>query len=110
MVRDFASAPLPAWSVWAFGAVLPTAELVIGLAILLGAKLRAALFLGALLIAALVLGTCLRQQWELAGVQMLYALIYFVLAARAGDARCSIDGLLAPLAPAQPGRVSGGER
>ena len=109
MVRDFASTPLPGWSVWAFGAVLPTAELVIGLAVLLGAKLRAALFLGALLIAALMLGTCLRQQWEVAGIQMLYALIYFVLATRADDARFSIDALLAS---GQPGRAraSGGER
>jgi len=96
MVRDFATTPLPGWSVWAFGAVIPTAELVIGLAILLGAQLRAALFLGGLLIAALVLGTCLRQQWEVVGIQMLYALIYFALAARAGDARFSIDQLLAP--------------
>ncbi len=96
MVRDFLATPLPGWSVWAFGAVLPTLELVIGLAILLGARLRAALFLGGCLIAALVFGTCLREKWDLVGIQMLYALIYFVLAARAADARLCIDAFRSP--------------
>lgn len=93
-VRDFAQTPLPEWLVHLFALTVPPAELLIGLGVLLGLWLRSAVMLGGLLIAALMFGTCLRQAWEIAGIQLIYALAYYILAIRASDARLGLDGLL----------------
>ncbi|HWL84750.1 MAG TPA: MauE/DoxX family redox-associated membrane protein [Polyangiaceae bacterium] len=93
LTRQFATTWLPSFSVQAFGYVVPPAELLIGVLIALGLFLRPALVAGTLLMTALTFGTCLRQQWEVAGFQLLYALAYTWLLARAGDARFTVDGL-----------------
>ncbi|MFT3770319.1 MAG: DoxX family membrane protein [Minicystis sp.] len=95
LARDFQATWLPAWSVRTFALGLPFVELIVGLAILAGLRTRAALAAGGLVIAALTFGSCLRQAWELAGMQLLYALAYYVLAARAGDLRLTLDDWLA---------------
>ncbi len=95
LVRDFQATILPALVVRPFGVVLPFVELLLGLAILLGLRLRATLTAGALLIAALMVGMCLKEAWEIVGVQLVYALLYFILASRAADARLVVDELLA---------------
>ena len=94
LVRDFQATILPAWTVRPFGLVLPFVELLLGLAVILGLRLRAALAAGALLIAALMVGLCLKEAWEIVGVQLVYALLYFILASRAADARLVIGDLL----------------
>ncbi|APR76118.1 Hypothetical protein A7982_01465 [Minicystis rosea] len=95
LVRDFQSTWLPGWSVSAFALGLPFVELVIGVLVLVGLRTRAALFAGSAVITALTFGSCLRQAWEMAGAQLVYALAYYVLAARAGDLRLTVDGWLA---------------
>jgi thiosulfate dehydrogenase [quinone] large subunit len=95
LVHDFQATVLPAWSVEAFGFALPFLELTVGVAIVIGLKLRATVFAGAALMAALMLGTCLRQAWDIAGIQLVYALTYFVLLSRAADARLTVDELVA---------------
>ncbi|MCP3098301.1 DoxX family membrane protein [Myxococcus sp. K15C18031901] len=95
IVQGFASTPLPEWSVRPFALVLPFAELAVGLLILLGLKLRLALVAGGVLIAMLTFGESLRQQWNTVGLQLIYALAYSALLARASDARFTVDGLLA---------------
>ncbi len=87
LVRDFSATVLPSWSVSAFATVLPFAELAIGVGILAGVRLRATLTAGGLLLAALMFGSCLRQAWEIVGIQLIYALTYYVLLTRAADAR-----------------------
>ncbi|HEV2710634.1 MAG TPA: DoxX family membrane protein [Edaphobacter sp.] len=79
LVDQFAHTPLPAWSVWGFGMVLPAIEGLIGLLLLLGLRTRAALVAGSLLIMVLTFGSSLTQDWAVAGLQLTYALIYSAL-------------------------------
>ncbi|HET9626774.1 MAG TPA: DoxX family membrane protein [Kofleriaceae bacterium] len=86
----FAKTPLPAPLVIGFLYATPIVELVLGLAMLLGVRLRITLFAGALMIGALTVGMSLQQQWEIVGLQLIYALAYFILIARAADARLTV--------------------
>jgi thiosulfate dehydrogenase [quinone] large subunit len=79
LVMQFAHAPLPAWSVWAFGLVLPAIEGGLGLLLLIGLRTRAVLIAASLLIVALTFGSSLLQDWAAAGIQLTYAAIYAAL-------------------------------
>jgi len=79
LVMQFSHTPLPAWSVWLFGLILPTMESLVGLLILIGLRTRAALIAATLLIVALTFGSALLQDWASAGTQLLYALVYSIL-------------------------------
>lgn len=81
LVPVFRNTPLPAWSVHAFGLVLPWAEAILGFLLLLGLCTRFALVSGSLLILVLTFGTALRQDWSTAGVQLIYASVYAALLA-----------------------------
>ncbi|MGC8536807.1 MAG: DoxX family protein [Rhizomicrobium sp.] len=94
LMQQFASSPLPGDLVRGFANALPWAEAVIGLLILLGAATRPALIIGALLMAVLTFGASLLQDWNVAGVQLIYAVVYFLLLALAEHNQWSIDGLV----------------
>lgn len=79
MVGQFAHAPLPVWSVWSFGMVLPAIETLLGLLLLVGLRTRAALVAASLLIMVLTFGSALLQDWSVTGLQLSYALIYSIL-------------------------------
>jgi thiosulfate dehydrogenase [quinone] large subunit len=79
MVAQFAHAPLPVWSVWSFGMVLPAIEALLGLLLLLGLRTRAALVAASLLIMVLTFGSSLLQEWPIVGSQLIYALVYSLL-------------------------------
>ena len=79
MVGQFAHAPLPVWSVWGFGMMLPALEALLGLLLLLGLRTRAALVAASLLIMVLTFGSALLQDWAIVGSQLIYALVYSVL-------------------------------
>jgi thiosulfate dehydrogenase (quinone) large subunit len=86
MVQQFTDTPLPAVAVRLFGLVLPFLEAAIGLLLTIGLWTRGALVAGGLVIVVLVFGTALRSDWETLSIQMLYAIIYYLLlAARAYD-------------------------
>jgi thiosulfate dehydrogenase [quinone] large subunit len=76
---QFAHAPLPAWSVWAFGLVLPAIEGGLGLLLLIGLRTRAVLIAAGLLIMVLTFGSSLLQDWATAGTQLIYAAVYAAL-------------------------------
>jgi thiosulfate dehydrogenase (quinone) large subunit len=59
--------------------VIPYIEAVIGGLLFIGLWTRWALAAGGLLMLVLVFGTGIRQDWNALFIQMLYALIYFVL-------------------------------
>jgi thiosulfate dehydrogenase [quinone] large subunit len=80
-VQQFADTPLPAVAVRLFGLLLPFLETAIGLLLTIGLWTRWALVASGLLIAALVFGTALRNDWETLSIQMLYAIIYYLLLA-----------------------------
>jgi thiosulfate dehydrogenase [quinone] large subunit len=92
--KQFASTPLPHFAVQGFGYALPWLEAAIGLLVLFGAFTRAALIAGALLIALLTFGSSLHQDWDVVGLQLIYALVYFVLISLRKYNTFSVDGLL----------------
>lgn len=90
---EFAGTALPAGLVHLFLVVLPFAEAVLGAMITLGLFSRWALALGALLITALVFGTSMRSDWNIVGIQMIYAIIYYLLLTNLRHNRFSLDAL-----------------
>ena len=79
LVGQFAHAPLPVWSIWSFGMILPGIEALLGLLLLIGLRTRAVLVAASLLIMVLTFGSALVQDWSAAGVQLIYALVYSIL-------------------------------
>jgi len=76
---QFAHTPLPYRLVAAFAVALPWTEACLGLLLLVGLFTRTALICGALLMAVLTFGSSLLQDWSIAGVQLIYAIAYFLL-------------------------------
>jgi thiosulfate dehydrogenase [quinone] large subunit len=79
MVKSMASTPLPPSLALATGYVVPCVELVIGILLLLGLFTRAALTFALLLMLVLMFGIGLKQDWNVAGSQLLYGLILAIL-------------------------------
>jgi thiosulfate dehydrogenase (quinone) large subunit len=51
------------------------------------------LTLGGLLITALIFGTALRGDWTIVGIQMIYAITYYLLMSNRADNAFSLDAL-----------------
>ena len=79
LVADFAHTPLPAASVRMLAYVIPFWEPIVGVLLILGLWMRAALVLGVLLLAMFTLGSALRDQTTLLHVQVLYSISCIVL-------------------------------
>jgi len=96
MLKEMQGTMMPVWMVTPFGYLVPWAETLLGLLLILGLFTRTSLVLGALLIGALTFGTTLRQDWGVAGLQVTYSLVYFVLLfLREKNNRLSLDAWLA---------------
>jgi thiosulfate dehydrogenase (quinone) large subunit len=94
LVPAFQHAPLPSGFVRLFALVLPFAESIVGLLVLAGIGTRIALVAGALLILTLTFGATLNQDWESAGLQLIYAAVYAALLAFRHHNTFSVDALL----------------
>jgi thiosulfate dehydrogenase [quinone] large subunit len=94
LVGMFQKAPLPAWSVYGFGCVLPVVEAVIGASILLGFQTRRALISGSVLMLFLTVGSTLRQDWPTVGIQLTYSVVYSLLLAGVRFNSYGLDRLL----------------
>jgi thiosulfate dehydrogenase [quinone] large subunit len=77
--EHMAKSPLPHSLVLGFGYAIPILEAGLGLALIFGVLTRLALVLGAVFMMALTVGVTSNQQWDVAGEQLLYSLIFFVL-------------------------------
>jgi thiosulfate dehydrogenase [quinone] large subunit len=73
LVPMFQKTILPAWSVYGFGLAVPWVEAILGFLVLVGLRTRSALIGGSTLIFVLTFGSTLRQDWESAGLQLIYA-------------------------------------
>jgi thiosulfate dehydrogenase [quinone] large subunit len=91
--KAFTTTALPYGMVHSFLVFLPYAELILGASITVGFLTRWGLALGGLLMTALVFGTSLRSDWATVGLQMVYALLYYLLLANIGDDYFSLDRL-----------------
>ena len=79
MVTSMAATPLLPSAVLITGYTIPCIELLIGTLLLLGLFTRAALTLALLLMLVLMFGIGLKQDWNVAGSQLLYGLILAIL-------------------------------
>jgi thiosulfate dehydrogenase (quinone) large subunit len=76
LLPEFLGTSLPTASVYAFGLTLPYAEAILGGLLLLGLWTRYACVLGLLLLTTLTFGSALHQDWNAAGIQLVYAIVY----------------------------------
>ena len=96
LTHYFEKTPLiPASILPMFATALPPVETALGLLLLLGVGTRFSLIAGSLVMAALVVGTNLAQDWNVAGLQLIYCFIYYYLLAHRRDLnRISRDALI----------------
>lgn len=92
--QQMAKAPISKSLLPAFAAALPWTEATIGLLLLLGLFTRFALVAGSLVMIALMAGITLAQNWDVAGIQLIYCAIYFVLLTHRGRNFYSLDTLI----------------
>lgn len=91
----FEKTPLvPASVLPSFAWVLPPVETLLGLLLVVGLFTRFALIAGALVLAMLVAGTNLAQDWNVAGLQLIYAFLYCYLLVHRERNVVSIDGIM----------------
>ena len=80
MVDDFSDTFLLPFSVKLLAYLIPIIELIVGIILITGIKLRLGLVLGFLLIGVLIFGMSLLQEWGVVGSQMIYVLsLFFIL-------------------------------
>jgi thiosulfate dehydrogenase [quinone] large subunit len=91
MIKIFQNTVLPTAVIVPFGYALPWLEAALGLLIIIGFRTREALVAGALLMLGLTFGTALRQDWSVAGTQLLYSVVYAALIAALRYNSLSVD-------------------
>jgi thiosulfate dehydrogenase [quinone] large subunit len=91
MDKQMHNAPLPGFLVHFVAIVLPWCEGTVGLLMILGLWTSVALIAGSLLMLTLQIGTCLAQNWSVAGDQLMYVLLFFVLLTYCERNRWSVD-------------------
>ena len=74
-----AKSAIPHGVVIGFGYAIPFIEAALGLTLIFGFLTRVSLVCGALFMTALMIGVTSNQQWDVAGQQLLYSLVFFVL-------------------------------
>lgn len=94
MVDQFKNTFLPADLVRITAAIVPPAEVIIGLLLIFGLATRGALIAGFLLMMILQAGVTLLQNWDTAANQLIYCIIFFLLLAGVGFNRFSLDRLI----------------
>lgn len=77
-----------------FALSVPPVETVLGTSLCLGLFTRCSLIAGGLWMIALVMGTTIRQDYPTVAIQLLYALLCFVLQIWEHSNRFSLDALL----------------
>jgi thiosulfate dehydrogenase [quinone] large subunit len=90
----FEKTPLiPASFLPVFAMVLPPVETTLGALLILGLATRFSLIAGSVVLAGLVFGTNLAQDWNVAGLQLIYCFIYYFLLANRNELNgLSVDG------------------
>lgn len=79
LVETFKNSLLPEPLVYGFGTILPIAEFLIGVLLIIGLYTKQALSAGAITMIILIFGSCMIEKFDNAGGQMLYAFMYFFL-------------------------------
>lgn len=77
--EHMAKSPLPHGVTVGFAYAIPWIEALLGMALVLGLLTRAALIAGAAFMMALTVGVTSNQQWDIAGQQLVYSVVFFLL-------------------------------
>jgi thiosulfate dehydrogenase [quinone] large subunit len=93
-VQNFHNTFLPDFMVRPFALSVPPVEAVLGTLLCLGLFTRWTLIAGGLWMIALVFGTTIRQDYSTVAIQLLYALLFFVLQMWEPSNRISLDRLM----------------
>src|ERR1700758_3431255 len=97
LLAMFQKTPLPTWSVYGFGYLLPIVEATVGACVLFGFQTRRALISGSVLMLVLTFGSTLRQDWPTVGIQLTYSVVYSLLLAGIRFDSYGIDQMLRSL-------------
>ncbi|UII20593.1 DoxX family membrane protein [Fulvivirga ligni] len=79
MASSFESTILKYEFVKYFATALPVVELLLGLALLLGVKMKATSTAGIFLICILIFGSSLQENWSAVAIQLFYGLYFAIL-------------------------------
>ena len=93
MIGQFSDTILPEFLVSLSSYMIPFAELIIGVLLILGLFTSRALLLGALLITILVFVSGLQENWNVMSSQMIYAVFFFILSYMIELNKFSLDNL-----------------
>ncbi|NJL78230.1 MAG: DoxX family membrane protein [Richelia sp. RM2_1_2] len=74
--------------------LIPIVEFAVGLLLILGLQTRKALIVNFLLMMTLMFGVCLLQKWDIAGSQLIYNLVLFILLVGCNFNLISVDNWL----------------
>ena len=94
MMKQFSATWFPAFFIDTFAHTLPWIETVLGIMLILGLKTRLALIVGAVMMTCLTFGTMFLQDFNLAWLQLTYAIAFFLLLATRAWNVISLDTLL----------------
>jgi thiosulfate dehydrogenase [quinone] large subunit len=94
LLKQFAVTSFPLGAVNAFGHTVPLIETVCGILLILGLWTRGALIVGGLMMTALTFGTMFLQNFDLAWLQLTYAMAFFALLALRSWNLISLDARL----------------
>jgi thiosulfate dehydrogenase [quinone] large subunit len=96
LTAQFEPTWIPASAVSAFGHVVPFVEVAMGLMLIFGLFTRPALVIGGLMMTSLTFGTMFLQNFDLAWLQLTYAIAFFILLATRSWNVISLDNMLFP--------------
>lgn len=94
MLTEFEPTFLPNFAISSFALILPYAEGLVGLSLILGLKTKWGLIAGSTIISSLIIGSCLINQWDWVGLQMVYAICFYFLFEKYEQNTLSVDALL----------------
>jgi thiosulfate dehydrogenase [quinone] large subunit len=77
--EHLAKSPLPHGLTLGFSYAIPFFEAILGLTLVLGVFTRVSLVFGAVFMMALTVGVTSNQQWDVAGQQLIYSAVFFLL-------------------------------
>ena len=92
--EHLAKSPLPETLTFAFSYAIPFLEATLGLTLILGVFTRISLVCGAIFMMALTIGVTANQQWDVAGQQLIYSLIFFLLLYLIENNTLAVDNFL----------------
>jgi thiosulfate dehydrogenase [quinone] large subunit len=94
IVKQMEATILPSSAVYAFAVTLVWVESAVGLMLILGLQTRLALIVGGLMMTLLTFGTMQIENFQNAWLQLMYALVFFVVLVCRSWNLISVDALM----------------